>query len=284
MVKSGAPALRFESVSKHFGQVEALRDIHLEIAPGEIVAILGCNGAGKSTFINLASGLKTPTQGRVEVFGLEAMAPLSNQCRTTLPQELSFPTHLKVREILQTVYAHFPNSDWTHLAETLEVEPLLDRLTSELSGGERRKLALICALAGDPGLVLLDEPTANIDLIGQTLVRQILLGHFKGQKRSLVFSSHQMREVEELADRVVVFKEGRIVADTTVRNVKDQLGLKKVRFVPSQSEHAIERLGTNSDDLLKEILRQDPGARAIEIAESTLEESILRIWQSGPTV
>lgn len=285
--------LNFERVTKKYGANVALDDFSLQVQPGEVVAVLGANGAGKSTFISLASGLRSPSSGQALVFGKPATDPSSNRQRRTLPQELSFPSQLKVSEILTLVSAHYPRDESAKWIRDLEIESLLKRKTSELSGGERRKLAIVCALIGNPSMVLLDEPTANVDLLGQAQVHKLLRDYFGKNNSSLIFSSHDMREVENLAHRVVVLKKGRIVKDSPTQMIKSMGHLKKVRFVPSKpvlgfssqvrvyfENDAVELLGTNSDDLLKEVIRVDPMARNIALCDPTLDEIIVRIWEN----
>ncbi len=285
-MSTAIPALAFSQVSKVYGANKALSDIQVQVHSGEIVAILGANGAGKTTFINIASGLLRPTSGEARICGFDAMAGEVKSLRSALPQELAFPPFLKVKDVLDTIYSHHAGADYRTIARSLEIDGLLERYSSDLSGGERRKLALACALAGSPSLVLLDEPTANIDLQGQAIVRGLLRDYFRGASRALIFSSHHLQDVEALADRVIVIKKGRIIADSTVSEIKSRLGIKKVRYLPSKSgagpsSEPVEVFGPDSDALLKEILRNDPEAKKIEIAEPSLEESIFKIWEHG---
>lgn len=291
-------ALDLVQVSKFYGSIRALNEVSFSVDQGEIVALLGCNGAGKSTLVNIAAGLLQPTSGTSTVFGHKSSAQNAKEGRRVLPQDLSFPKHLKVREILEVVYSHYEKSSYTEIADEIGLTPLFGRLTTDLSGGEKRKLAFMCSLAGDPALVLMDEPTANVDLIGQESIRRVIKRLFTG-KSSLVFSSHYMNEVEELADRVVVLDGGEIVFNGAIDQIKTLLGEKKVCFRPSRDlshfkfagasklnmkNDVVEIHGPSSDRLLKEIIQQDPGATEIQIELPTLEESILKIWDSRKRV
>ena len=286
------PALLFENVIRRYDKVLALNRVNLRVDPGEIVAVLGTNGAGKSTMMNIAAGLRQADEGRVQILGHPPTNISAKKIRGCLLQDMDFPAHLKVKEIVNLVQSHFPEytqtQDWL---EQLELRPLMGRLTVQMSGGERRKLGLLCALAGNPRLALLDEPTANVDLLGQNQIRQLLIEHFRNSERALVFSSHHMHEVAALADRVIILKKGEIIYQDRVEALKKRMGLKKVRFRPStkieslksastlrKTEDMIEVYGTDSDDMLREIFKLDEKASQIEVTWPDLEESILQIW------
>lgn len=288
--------LDFDNVVKLYGSCLALKDFCLKVYPGERVAILGCNGAGKSTFVGLASGAVSPTKGEVRVFGQKPMEFEVRSRRRVLPQELAFPTSLKVKEILTIVDSHYEGSNSIIAAEQIGLAPLLDRYTGALSGGERRKLAFLCALAGRPSLVILDEPTANVDLIGQGQMHAILKKSFSENDSALIFSSHQMSEVESLATRVVVLNLGEILFDGPLEKVKQLFYKKKVRFFSPLSQldlpslGPVKRLGdglyecfgVDSDAILRELLQNSRlEASRFEVFESGLEESILRLWEEG---
>ncbi len=284
--------LCFNDVSHSYRTTKALSHVNLQIKAGEIVGLIGANGAGKSTLMNLASGLRTPSQGSVKIFGRDPIDLEVKYRRRVLPQEVHFPVYIKVKEIIETVAAHDSGYEIESLIDRLEMSPLLNRLTSELSGGERRKLGIICSLLGAPDLVLLDEPTANVDLLAKARIREILLEYFKcAPGKSLLFSSHSMSEVELLAERVIVLFKGRIVADSRVQDLRTLTGMKKVKFESLSSKMQIgsaNRLsvsgtqyvayGTNSDDMLKEVIGKDPQARNFEVGLPNLEEAIMQLW------
>ncbi|HND85489.1 MAG TPA: ABC transporter ATP-binding protein [Pseudobdellovibrionaceae bacterium] len=279
-------------VRKHFGQVKAIDDVNFNVYPGEIVALLGSNGAGKTTLIGLTSGALHPSAGEVKVFGMHPTDRLAHIYRRVLPQELSFPKTLTVNEVLKVIYSHFPGSDFEDLLQRVGLDHIRNRSTGALSGGERRKLALIGSLAGDPKLVLLDEPTANVDLVGQNNIHMLLKEYFSGQSSSLIFSSHQMKEVEDLATRVIVIATGRIVFDGSVEKLKKLRPEKKVRFrtpdlnfkITSATETKlsedgrVECLGRDSDEMLREIIeRKGIHASQFEILDPSLDEAILSL-------
>lgn len=286
--------LSFENVSKQYGDMKAVQNVTFSVMPGEIVALLGNNGAGKTTLINLASGALDPSEGSVKIFEREPLNFYVKERRRVLPQELSFPKNLTVQEIVEVVCAHYPKKSVADLMDQLELTGLQKRGTGLLSGGERRKLALLCSLAGNPQLVILDEPTANVDILGRNSIHQILKDRFTGQESAFVFSSHEMSEVEKLATRVIVVCLGKIVFDGSIQEIKKRKAQKKVRFrtksqVPQLDSvshlrkiqgDVFECLGASSDAILREIVgNKDLNAFEFEVLEPTLDESIIDFWK-----
>lgn len=292
------PLLEMKHVHKSFGHINAVNGISVTVHPGEIVALLGSNGAGKTTFISLASGTLEPTAGEIKVFGKHPCDPIAKQNRRVLPQELDFPRTLTVNEILKIVYAHYPHSQYEEILRRVHLDHLRHRRTGELSGGERRKLAIICSLAGNPSLVILDEPTANIDLEGQANIHILLKEYFSSHNASLMFSSHHIKEVEEIATRVIVISIGKIVFDGPIQKLKKLRPEKKIRFrsqlkpvhlhsaieIRDGSQGFIECLGFDSDEMLREIINNKSfQASQFEILEPSLDEAILSLCKMSST-
>ncbi len=287
-------ALEFQSVCKSFGSVEAIKELNFSIEKGECVALLGSNGAGKSTFINLAAGIRRPDRGKISIYGSSPGSLESKQHMRILTQELSFPSQLKVKEVLALVAGHYNSFDFSRFVASLDIEHLLSRNIQGLSGGEKKRVGIICTLIGSPELILLDEPTSNIDLRGRHLVYETLKEFLKEKKRSLIFSSHQMQEVEFLADKIFILKRGEIATSGTTAEVKSRFGLKKVSYRSQRSDISIAAakkkiaegdrfslLGRNSDEMLKELLAKDSGVFDVTIAEPSLDEIFMKIWDEG---
>ncbi len=293
------PALKFQNVSKKYGTQLALQNINVTIEPHEQVALLGCNGAGKSTFINLATGLRQQTSGDISVFDSKNLIPRVKSKIGYLPQVLKFPSYLKVKEIINVVEAHFNDKVLKDLLERLDLYRLMDRYCSGLSGGEERKLGLVLSLIGHRPLLILDEPTANVDLVAKSEIHKIIAEHIKDYNQSFLFSSHEMSEVEKLAKRVIVLNQGQIVADGNVQQIKQSFGSMTVKFSADSfdsiltSSTKIERqavidgtisykiFGASSDKIIKEIIEREIDFKNLTVEQTSLDEVFLKLWSKS---
>ncbi len=221
-----APVVAMEGVRKRFGPVEAVRSISLKIASGECVALLGPNGAGKTTTIKMLLGLVIPDSGSMEVFGLE----LSRHLREikhrmgVCPQADNLDPDLTVLENLLTYASYFSMGRREALArasELLGFFALKERsgaVIENLSGGQRRRLLIARALINRPELFILDEPTIGLDPQARHLIWDRLRA-LKEAGTTMLLTSHYMEEVEELADRVVIVDQGKVVAQGRVEEL-----------------------------------------------------------------
>ncbi len=219
------PLIVAEKISKDYGGTPALKELSFYLNAGEIVGLLGPNGAGKTTAIHIILGLLSPTSGDVRVFGL---SPLTH--RHSIAQKLNFssayvqlPTNLKVIEnlsIFSKIYC-VPDAKKKikDLLELFEIGALQNRLTGALSSGEKTRLNLAKCLLNDPELLLLDEPTASLDPEMANTVRKILKKIQKETNVGILYTSHNMPEVEEVCNRVYFIHEGRLIADGTPQDV-----------------------------------------------------------------
>jgi ABC-2 type transport system ATP-binding protein len=208
-------------LTKVYGPVTAVDHISFELAQGTTVALLGGNGAGKTTTIAMLLGLVMPTSGEVRVFGADI-----SRNRGTVAHRLNFqspyvdlPARLTVRQNL-TVYAGLYGianilERIAYIAEDFQIEPLLDRETGKLSAGQKTRVGLAKALLNAPELLLLDEPTASLDPDTADWIRRKLRDYARSRGATLLLASHNMTEVERLADRVILLDAGRIIEDET---------------------------------------------------------------------
>jgi len=224
-------------LTKRYGAVTAVDHISFIIEAGSTVALLGGNGAGKTTTIAMLLGLIVPSAGEVRVFGADM-----SKDRFDVAQRLNFqspyvdlPARLTVRQNL-TVYAGLYGianaaERIASVAEHLQIETLLDRPTGKLSAGQKTRVGLAKALLNAPELLLLDEPTASLDPDTADWVRHKLKDYARRRKATLLLASHNMAEVERLADRVILLQAGRIMEDGTPKALIENYGRKTLEDV-----------------------------------------------------
>ena len=288
--ETGLPSLQLHDVTKLYGAKAAVRDLNLSIEAGDRVAILGRNGAGKTTMLRLALGLARPTRGTCRLFDLppdrlEALRRIGYS-----PQANMVPGGMRVREIIRLVCAGKGVREPADLIERLEVAPLLRQLAGGLSPGQRRRLTLVLAFLGEPELVILDEPTVSLDGASRETAWQ-LAREFTAAGGTLLLGSHDFNEVAGLTERVLVFVDGELRADSTVTNLARSTGvialeiprttdleLSDISYVVHRSDRTI-LLTRKPDDVLHRIGSVSwPGeGRAVLQRRPTVEEVCLAL-------
>src|SRR6267142_467820 len=215
-----------DELRKNYGEVEALRGLNLQVPAGSICGFIGRNGAGKTTTIKVLLGMARPTSGRARVFGLpadEQDASVEIRRRTGfVSDDKDLYGYMTVAEMIRFTAAFFPR--WRadlqqRYLRTFELP--LDRKVKALSGGMRTKLALLLALCRGAELLILDEPTSGLDPAMVEEVLQALVAHVSGEQMTIFFSSHQIAEVDQIADRVVIIDRGRAVVTGALEDLKE---------------------------------------------------------------
>lgn len=211
--------IELHQVGKTYADVRALHQVDLSVERGEIVALLGPNGAGKSTLFELLLGLIRPSSGEISVLGGAPGGRRRSQVGAML-QRAGFPDQATVAEMVRLIGRSYPAS--LRVDDVLHRVGLVDqrsRTVGVLSGGERQRLLLALAIVGGPDLLLLDEPTAAMDLDGRHgFWEQARAGVGRGV--TLMFATHDLAEADAVADRVVLLAKGRVVADATPTQLK----------------------------------------------------------------
>jgi ABC-type multidrug transport system ATPase subunit len=242
------PVIAVRRLTKRFGRGLAIDDLSFDVKSGQGVALWGPNGAGKTTLIRCLLGLYK-FDGEIEVCG-HSVGHEGKEARRRVgfvPQEISFHDDLTVRRTTR-LYASLRKADAAdcdRLLEQLQLTPHAGKQVRQLSGGLRQRLALAVALLGDPPVLLLDEPTANLDLAARRDLMG-LLEKLKGQGKTLIFASHRPWEALRLADRVISLNDGRLVADAQPGQLAE-LGLTQARMRivvgAGHIEEALDQLG-----------------------------------------
>jgi len=218
------PAIQIQQVHKSFGAVQALCGIDLDVAPGEFFGLLGPNGAGKTTLINILAGLARADSGSVRVLGHDVVARYRDSRRAlgVVPQELVFDPFFSVRETLRFQSGYFGlkrNDAWIdEIMHHLDLTGKADANMRSLSGGMKRRVLVAQALVHKPPVIVLDEPTAGVDVE----LRQGLWEFVRGLNRdghTIVLTTHYLEEAEALCARIAMLKQGRVVALDSTSNL-----------------------------------------------------------------
>jgi ABC-2 type transport system ATP-binding protein len=225
-----APPVQVRALRKVYREVLAVDSIDFTLRRGSVAALLGGNGAGKTTTIAMLMGLVTPTSGEARVFGAD-MARERYRVLHRMNFESPYvdvPMRLTVRQNLEVFGGLYGVRSLPRrigeIAHELRLTELLDRSYGRLSAGQKTRVSLAKALLNEPELLLLDEPTASLDPDTADWVRTRLENYCRERAATVVLASHNMAEVERLADRVIMLEKGRIVADGTPQELIDRFG------------------------------------------------------------
>ena len=247
-------AIVFKNVSKDYKQLKAVDDISLTIEKGEFFGLLGPNGAGKSTLINMMAGLVKPSNGSISVMGFNVNKEYQEARHSVgiVPQELVFDPFFNVREMLRFQAGYFgkdkSNDKWVD--EVIERLDLTDKASTnmrKLSGGMKRRALIAQALVHRPPVIVLDEPTAGVDVE----LRQKLWSFIKelnDEGHTIVLTTHYLEEAEALCNRVAMMKSGKIVALDSTKNLLKEFSLKNLKV----------RLQKNSIKKITTLLKETP--------------------------
>lgn len=234
--------ITIQNVSKVFKHTKAVDDISFSIGKGEVVAILGPNGAGKSTTIHMMLGLLEPTSGQIELFQTNPKEKSVRERIGAMLQEVSVIDALKVKEVIQLFRSYYPDPmEFEELVifTGLSKEDLKKR-ADKLSGGQKRRLGFALALAGNPDVLFFDEPTVGMDISARKRFWETVQA-LKERGKSIIFSTHYLQEADDVAERILLFHNGTIVADGTPKQIKSKLSKQAVSFM-ANSEIPIEQL------------------------------------------
>ena len=228
------PAIEISGLRKQFGTLEALRGIDLSIEPGEFFGLLGPNGAGKSTLINILAGLVRSSGGSAKILGYDVREDYRAARRSLgmVPQELVYDPFFTVRETLEIQSSYFgmrKNGAWIDtLLEGLDLASKSNINSRMLSGGMKRRLLVAQSLVHKPPVIVLDEPTAGVDVeLRQSLWQFIRQLNREGH--TILLTTHYLEEAEMLCERIAMLKQGRIVALDTKHNLLNRLTDKFLR-------------------------------------------------------
>lgn len=223
VIKKRSAVVQVEHFTKRFGRFTAADDVSFEVNKGEVFALLGPNGSGKTTTMKAIVGLNIPTEGRILVRGIDVnrQPKHARSFMSYLPQRVVFPENLTAREVIRFYgrVRRLPISVADEMLAKARFNGFSDKLVSEFSGGMVQRLGLAVASMPDAPILLLDEPTANLDPQGVKRFREFVLEQ-KQKGTTVIFSTHLLAEAEQLADRVGIFVGGKVVALESIDNLR----------------------------------------------------------------
>lgn len=314
------PVIQLRGLRKRFGAVAAVDGVDLTIRPGEVVALLGPNGAGKTTTVDLALGLSTPTDGEALLFGAEPRAAVVAGRVGAMLQGGALLPDTTVRDAVALVAAAhrrpMPVDEALRRARCTEIA---GRRVNKLSGGQLQRARFAVAVVSDPDLLVLDEPTAAMDVEARHTFWSSMR-EFTDAGRTVVFATHYLDEADTFADRIVIMRAGRIVADGFPAEIKAITATRAVRFsgvgtdahvalrglpgvvgmaVDAQGRRGAARVdrgracepghdsvtlrSDRSDDTLRALLTAFPQAYDIQVAPSTMDDAFLALTADPAT-
>ena len=293
------PAVWAVGLGKSYGSTVALADLDLRVAVGETVALLGPNGAGKTTTIGVLLGLLSPDAGQVQVYGRLPSQAITGGLVGAMLQDAGLMPGVRVGELLAMVRGLYPRPlPFDDLVGLADLGSLLARRADRLSGGQAQRVRFAVAIAGDPLLLVLDEPTAAMDVQARRNFWRQIHG-FTGRGRTVLFATHYLQEADDAADRVVVIAGGRKVADGPPAAIKARFGDQRVRFTLVQGaraqlaaldgvravDHDHARVTLHSVDIdatVRSLVSSGLAWSGLEVGGLDLETSFLRLLGEQP--
>lgn len=289
------PVAQLVSIDKSYGAVRALNGLDLDLKRGEVLALLGPNGAGKTTAVSILLGLLDPDGGKVKVWGSHPRS-LDVRARSgAMLQESGVARTLTVAELIDLHRSYYPRpASVESLLEATDLWDLMPRRVTALSGGQRQRLMFALALAGNPELLFLDEPSAGLDLES----RHRLWAHVRqlaGKGCSVLLTTHHLEEADALADRIVVIDHGKVVAEGTPAELQDQVSGRLVRCVTRLDLEAVKALSgvrraemrgiateivaSDGEQVVRQLLDLDDELRDLEVRGMGLEHAFLALTE-----
>ena len=290
---SDGPLAVLRGASKRYGSVLALDRVDLEVRPGEVLAVLGANGAGKTTALGLLTGRIGPDAGTATLFGADPREPAARRRIGVMLQDTRLPDTLRVAEHVRLFSSYYAAP--RPVAQTLALAGLADiarRPYGALSGGQQRRVQFALAICGRPSLLFVDEPTVGLDVEARRTFWQVLRG-LRDEGAGIVLTTHYLEEADALADRIVLLAGGRVVAQDTPAGIKSLAASRQVRARTrlSQAEVAafagVESVELSDgatlvrcrapEDVLRQWLAADTSLHDLDVRGVNLEDAFLSL-------
>jgi len=283
--------IEFKAASKRYGNNLAVDGLNLEVAAGKLTALLGENGAGKTTSVSMALGLVKPTSGMVSVAGDAAGSMAARRRLGAMLQSAELPEQLTAAEHIRLFQTYYVNPvPFDELVETIGLAGVLNQRYGTMSGGQKRRVQLALALCGNADFILLDEPTVGLDVDARHMFWQVIRALVAGG-RGVVLTTHYLEEADALADRILVMAQGRIIADGSPADIKALAGGKIIELrtdAPDDQLRALPgvegtaRVGermrlttTNAEGTLRALFANGCSVEDISVERAGLEAAFL---------
>lgn len=288
-----ASLARLHGVRKAYRNITALDGVGFTIRHGEVLSVLGANGAGKSTSIAVLLGLIAADAGEAEVLGLPPGDMAARRRIGVMLQSAGIPDSAKVAELLELTRSYYPQprsvADCVAMAG---LDGLMDRRYGRLSGGQQRRVQFALAICGDPELLFLDEPTTGLDIDARqrmwATIRELVAGG-----TGVLLTTHYLEEAEALADRVVVLDRGRVVADGAMDEVRARVSQRRIRCLSAldvalvagwpgvraatREGARVEIVADTAEDVVRRLLAEDAALSELDIRRAGLADAFLEL-------
>lgn len=291
------------NVTKTFKNKNAVNQVSFTIKKGEIIAILGPNGAGKTTTIMMMLGLLEPTSGDVKILNVHPKEKQVRERIGAMLQEVSVIDALKVKEIIELFRSYYPHP--YSFSELVKLTGLnneeLKKKADKLSGGQKRRLGFALAMAGNPDLLFFDEPTVGLDISSRKLFWETIQ-QLKEEGKTIIFTTHYLQEADDVAERILLFHNGSLIADGDPKEIKARLTKQTVSFILNNdtSMDTLKELPTvsnlyrknnrtyleadNTDSVLAAIFARKLPVSEIQVDQGRLEEAFAQLTENKEVI
>ena len=289
-----APVVSYVNVSKQYGSLKAVDGLSLDLRPGETTALLGPNGAGKSTSLDMLLALRKPTSGQIKIFGSDPYHAVKSGRVGAMLQSGGLMPEVTVRELVTLVTGFHPRPEPVNTTlKRAGIDQFADQRVDRLSGGQTQRVRFALAICGKSELIVLDEPTAAMDVETRRLFWDSMKEEV-AEGRTLLFATHYLEEADQAADRILVINRGRLLADGTPAEIKARAGARRLSFrldpvdepflfglpglVNLEVRHDFVQIQTtDSDATLYAVLNAGLRPHEIEVTSLGLEQAFIAI-------
>lgn len=298
-----AAAISFDGVVKKFASQVAVDKLTFDVEEGSVVSLLGPNGAGKTTSISMMLGLIRPTTGKVKLLGKDPTSPANRKHIGAMLQQVGLPSQTTVREVISLFRGFYDDAlPLEYLLEMSDLKDIARMQADKLSGGQKRRLQFALAMAGNPKILFLDEPTTAMDVQSRRTFWSQLRSFAEQDRRTIVLSTHHLEEADSISDRIIIMHRGRKIADGTPTELKQRAGNRFVSFItsPSVTESEIRRLPSvlglewsgrhvrvrtdDSDGLLRALVHSHLEVSDFEVSSGALEDAFIALTEAEQEV